>query len=265
MNQQTSELEERAKVIAELKNSISDMINKYNKLKIEFEKQKEYNIQLNINLRNCKKRGSLTPSHTSINAEKNNKFIISHFAFNFTYKNNNNKKKLKLKNDNLINELKKLNEEFNKFKNAHDIEIDKLTKELNNKNNDLEEINNKLNIEKENYDKKVSELDKEINDLKNINNKSKQEKENIINDYNKKMHILNEDLKKMMLENEKLQNKIKSNNSIINKQKEEIERLKKNSQLNFKMIKEDNENLLKQINLLNDNFLQIEMKKNTSK
>ena len=79
------------------------------------------------------------------------------------------------------------------------------------------------------------------------------------------MHILNEDLKKMMLENEKLQNKIKSNNSIINKQKEEIERLKKNSQLNFKMIKEDNENLLKQINLLNDNFLQIEMKKNTSK
>ena len=121
------------------------------------------------------------------------------------------------------------------------------------------------NIENENYDKKVSELDKEINDLKNINNKSKQEKENIINDYNKKMHILNEDLKKMMLENEKLQNKIKSNNSIINKQKEEIERLKKNSQLNFKMIKEDNENLLKQINLLNDNFLQIEMKKNSSK
>jgi hypothetical protein len=31
------------------------------------------------------------------------------------------------------------------------------------------------------------------------------------------------------------------------------------------MIKEDNENLMKQINLLNDNFLQIEMKKKEDK
>ena len=54
------------------------------------------------------------------------------------------------------------------------------------------------------------------------------------------MHILNEDLKKMMYENENLQNKNKNCYITINKQKEEIERLKKNSQLNFKMIKEDN-------------------------
>ena len=79
------------------------------------------------------------------------------------------------------------------------------------------------------------------------------------------MHILNDDLKKMMQENEKLQNKIKSDNILINKQKQEIERLRKNSQLNFKLIKEDNENLMKQINLLNDNFLQIEMKKKEEK
>ena len=75
----------------------------------------------------------------------------------------------------------------------------------------------------------------------------------------------------MMFENQKieglekeiqnLQKKNKTNNSIINQQKSEIERLKKNSQLNFKLIKEDNENLLKQINLLNDNFLQIDHKK----
>ncbi len=79
------------------------------------------------------------------------------------------------------------------------------------------------------------------------------------------MHILNEDLKKMMYENENLQNKNKNCYITINKQKEEIERLKKNSQLNFKMIKEDNENLMKQINLLNDNFLQIELKKKEEK
>jgi predicted nucleic acid-binding Zn-ribbon protein len=79
------------------------------------------------------------------------------------------------------------------------------------------------------------------------------------------LHTLNEDLKKMMYENDQLQNKIKGGNVTINKQKEEIERLRKNSQLNFKMIKEDNENLMKQINLLNDNFLQIEMKKKEDK
>ena len=69
----------------------------------------------------------------------------------------------------------------------------------------------------------------------------------------------------MMNENEKLQNKINGENVTINKQKEEIDRLKRNSQLNFKMIKEDNENLMKQINLLNDNFLQIELKKKEEK
>ena len=79
------------------------------------------------------------------------------------------------------------------------------------------------------------------------------------------MLILNEDLKKMMQENEKLQNKIKNDNILMNKQKEEIERLRKNSQLNFKLIKEDNENLMKQINLLNDNFLQIELKRKEDK
>ena len=69
----------------------------------------------------------------------------------------------------------------------------------------------------------------------------------------------------MMYENDQLQNKIKGGSITINKQKEEIERLRKNSQLNFKMIKEDNENLMKQINLLNDNFLQIELKKKEEK
>ena len=59
--------------------------------------------------------------------------------------------------------------------------------------------------------------------------------------------------------------KNKTNNSIINQQKSEIDRLRKNSQFNFKLIKEDNENLLKQINLLNDNFLQIEQKKKEEK
>ena len=73
--------------------------------------------------------------------------------------------------------------------------------------------------------------------------------------------IENQKIEGLEQEIQNLQKKNKTNNSIINQQKSEIERLKKNSQLNFKLIKEDNENLLKQINLLNDNFLQIDQKK----
>ena len=79
------------------------------------------------------------------------------------------------------------------------------------------------------------------------------------------MMLKNQKIEGLEQEIENLQKKNKNNNTIINQQKSEIERLKKNSQLNFKLIKEDNENLLKQINLLNDNFLQIDHKKKEEK
>ena len=79
------------------------------------------------------------------------------------------------------------------------------------------------------------------------------------------MMLKNQKIEGLELEIENLQKKNKNNNQIINQQKSQIERLKKNSQLNFKLIKEDNENLLKQINLLNDNFLQIDHKKKEEK
>ena len=75
------------------------------------------------------------------------------------------------------------------------------------------------------------------------------------------MILKNQKIDGLELEIQNLHIKEKTNNSIISQQKSEIERLKKNSQLNFKLIKEDNENLMKQINLLNDNFLQISQKK----
>ena len=79
------------------------------------------------------------------------------------------------------------------------------------------------------------------------------------------MMLKNQKIEGLEQEIENLQKKNKNNNTIINQQRSEIERLKKNSQLNFKLIKEDNENLLKQINLLNDNFLQIDHKKKEEK
>ena len=98
-------------------------MNKYTKLKIEFEKQKQYNIQLNLNLRNYKRRGS-TPDHTIISHKnKNCDLKIIRFSLNYANKNNNNNKlteKKKGKND-----IKKLNEEFAKFKNECNIKIEK--------------------------------------------------------------------------------------------------------------------------------------------
>ena len=247
-------------------------------MKIEFEKQKQYCIQLNLNLRSQIKRTTCPSSKSAKNITSSNFRNLSIIHFSVGYQNKNiTKKKIKLKTDihSNANELKKLKEEYANFKKETFNEIESKKKELEIKNNELEQIKTELNNNKDNYEKRIEQLNKEITEINDIINKSKNEKQNLIDDYNKKLQILNEDLKKMMLENqkikgleleiEKLQKKNKTNNSIINQQKSEIDRLRKNSQFNFKLIKEDNENLLKQINLLNDNFLQIEQKKKEEK
>ena len=226
-------------------------------------------------MRSQKKRNSYFNSNSSKNITASNfqNLQISHFS-QFYLSKLTNRKKLKLKTDNNhqnTSQLKKLKEEFENYKKEHITEIENKNKELELKKNELEQIKIELNNNKENYEKRIDQLNKEISEITDIINKSKDEKRNLIDDYNKKLYILNEDLKKMMFENQKieglekeiqnLQKKNKTNSSIINQQKSEIERLKKNSQLNFKLIKEDNENLLKQINLLNDNFLQNDHKK----
>ena len=256
-----------------MKNSISDITDKYNKLKIEYEKQKQYYLQLTLNLRCQKKRNSnLTSSSKNITSTNFRNLQIFHFSYFFQNK-VVIKKKLKLKTDNnlILNELKKVKEEYENYKKKYNDEIENKNKELEIKNNELEQIKIELNNNKDNYEKRIDRLNKEICEITELINRSKDEKQNLIDEYNKKLNILNEDLKNMILKNQKIdgleleiQNlhiKEKTNNSIISQQKSEIERLKKNSQLNFKLIKEDNENLMKQINLLNDNFLQISQKK----
>lgn len=258
---------------------MSDINDKYNKLKIEFEKQKQYYIQLTINLRSQKRQLTNSINNNSTKNINFTDFQISHFSHIYQNK-NPSKKKMKLKSDNNHNnskELKKLKEEFANYKKDTTTEIENKNKELELKNKELEQIKMELNNSKENYEKKIEDLTKELKDMTDENNKLKNERQKLIDDYNKKMHILNEDLKKMMIKNQKMENlekevenlqkKNKSYNMIINQQKSEIDRLKKNSQLNFKLIKEDNENLLKQINLLNVNFLHLDNngKKNEEK
>ena len=97
-NEQSKELAERTRVIAELKNNISDITDKYNKLKIDFEKQKQYYITLTLNLRSQKKKNSyLSNSSKNITSYNFHNLQISHFSHNFQNKINNTRKKIKLK------------------------------------------------------------------------------------------------------------------------------------------------------------------------
>ena len=50
------ELLERGKVIEELKNSLTLIMDKYTKIKSELDKQKQYGIQLSANLRQSQKK-----------------------------------------------------------------------------------------------------------------------------------------------------------------------------------------------------------------
>ena len=56
------ELLERAKVIEELKYSLTTIMDKYTKLKIELDKQKQYGLQLSTSLRQAQKKKTRTMS-----------------------------------------------------------------------------------------------------------------------------------------------------------------------------------------------------------
>ena len=122
LNAQSKELVERDKVIAELKNSISDITDKYNKLKIDYEKQKQYYIQLSLNMRNQKKKITPINSNSSKNITSTNFGNLQISNFSLFYHNNQTKvstrKKIKLKTENHSNasELKKLKQEFENIK-----------------------------------------------------------------------------------------------------------------------------------------------------
>ena len=64
LNAQNEELMQRAKVIEELKTSLSIFIDKYNKLKVDLEKERQYGIQISLGLKNsqrAKKKGKGFP------------------------------------------------------------------------------------------------------------------------------------------------------------------------------------------------------------
>ena len=246
-------------------------MDKYTKLKTELDKQKQYGVQLSNNLRQAQRKKNRTMSsyRTIANSTSSNFFNaasmyrITHFSHYIPK--SKVKKKVKVEIDD-NNNVKKLKEELEKFKKDFETKENSYISEMNlinKKYEDIKLINGNLeeNI-KEIKKNKKNEIEKEIRkrermieeekeknkrEIDRMNGeieKLKKENASIKNDNSKVININNE------LENYK--KKDDDNKIIINDLKMENERLKKQSSLNFKLIKEENDELIKQINKLNE-------------
>ena len=246
-------------------------MDKYTKLKTELDKQKQYGVQLSNNLRQAQRKKNRTMSsyRTIANSTSSNFFNaasmyrVTHFSHYFPR--SKVKKKVKVEIDD-NNNVKKLKEELEKFKKDFETKENSYISQMNLINKKYEDIklingnleenikeikkNKKNEIEKEiRKREKMIEEEKEKNkrEIDRMNDeieKLKKENASIKNDNSKVININNE------LENYK--KKDDDNKIIINDLKMENERLKKQSSLNFKLIKEENDELIKQINKLNE-------------
>ena len=246
-------------------------MDKYTKIKTELDKQKQYGVQLSNNLRQAQRKKNRTMSsyRTIANSTSTNfynaasMYRVTHFSHYFPR--SKVKKKIKVEIDDNNNakkikeELENCKKEFEKKENSYISQMNLINKKYEdiklinenlegnikeikkNKNNEIEkEIRKRermIEEEKEKNKKEIDKISKEIEKLKKENTLIK-------NDNNKVININNE------LENYK--KKDDDNKIIINDLKMENERLKKQSSLNFKLIKEENDDLIKEINNLNE-------------
>ena len=253
-------------------------MDKYTKMKLELENQKKYNLQLSTSLHKQQKKktrvmSSLYKANPNI-LSSSYLYRITHFSHYFPRSKitkkikseldeeskNNNYEKMKEeldsykknyeKNENYflsqINELNKKNEELTKEKETLEENIKEI---ILNKNKEIEkEKQNKHRLlyeEKEKNKKELDKLNNEINLLKDENSKIKSE-----NDNYKNITKLLDDLKE----------KEKDYQKTINDLKLENERLLKQTTLKFKLVKEENDELIKDINKLNDTLNKMKLK-----
>ena len=251
-------------------------MDKYTKMKSELENQKKYNLQLSTNLHKQQKKKTrvmsslykVNPNFMN-NMQYGNSYLyrITHFSHYFPR--NKIGKKIKNESESGIGDgaqLKKLKEEFDNSKknyekneNNYILQINMLNKEkeelikekekieenfkeiILNKNKEIEkEKQNKHRLifdEKEKNKKEIEKLMTKINSLKDENDKIKNESQNYIN---------------MKKELNDLKEKEKNYEKMINDLKLENERLLKQTTLKFKLIKEENDELIKDINKLNE-------------
>ena len=274
------ELLERGKVIEELKNSLTLIMDKYTKIKSELDKQKQYGIQLSANLRQSQKKKSRTISSyrtiansTSTSFAPFSLFRITHFSHFFARC--TLKKKVKVQIDDNDN-VKKLKEELDNYKKEYEKKENSYISQINMISKKYEDMklkneNLELNI-KELIKNKNNEIEKEIKKRERILEEEKEKNKNDIDKLNKELEKLKEQNNLIKNENknvndiknelETLKKKDKDNELKINELKMEIERLKKQSSLSFKLIKEENDELIKDINKLNEtiNLMKIKEK-----
>ena len=163
MNQQSLELLERAKVIEELKNSLTVIMDKYTKLKTELDKQKQYGLQLSTSLRQAQKKKTRTMSSyravinsTSSNFGQHSLFRITHFSHYFAR--STVKKKIKVQiEDN--NEMKKMKEELEDLKKNFENKENSYIGQINIINKEME----KLKTKNESYEEKIKEIKRKKN------------------------------------------------------------------------------------------------------
>ena len=246
-------------------------MDKYTKIKTELDKQKQYGVQLSNNLRQVQKKKNRTMSsyRTIANSTSANfynvssLFRVTHFSHYFPRSKVKKKIKVEIDDNNNIKkikeELEKSKKEFEKKENSYISQMNLINK----KYEDIKLINENLegNI-KELKKIKNNEIEKEIKRRERMieeeKEKSKREIDRINNEIEKlkkENELIKNDNKKVIDINNELDNykrKDDDNKIIINDLKMENERLKKQSSLNFKLIKEENDELIKEINKLNE-------------
>lgn len=132
---------QRAKVIEELKTSLSIFIDKYNKLKVELEKERQYGIQVSLGMKSSQR---LLKKGKSFGVLK-----ITHFSSYFP---KSRKKPEKPKSEIELKELKEKFEQFknekNQIENEWNLSLNKLKGELEEKQKLLTECQSELENEK---------------------------------------------------------------------------------------------------------------------
>ena len=215
------ELINSAKIIEELKSNLSTYIEKYNKLKIDLEKEKQYSIQMSLGLKSSKRLHKLKSTFHNL--------TISHFTAFYP-------KSLRKKTKN-ENELKQL-----KDKNKHLlIEKHKLENAINNSSNLLSQYESELNKIKFDSQHNINEHENEvIIKLQNDNNLLS----NQVNEYKNKIKELENTIKQKHM-------KEKANVELIAFQKDLISKLKSDTLSSFEKSKIENNELVKQVSQLN--------------
>ena len=258
-------------------------MDKYTKMKAELENQKKYNLQLSTNIHKQQKRKSRVMSSlykVNPNNMNNNMYSpsflyrITHFSHYFPRNKISKKIKADPERETLDNNFQKMKEEFENYKKNYEKNENSYIAKINLLNKEKEE----LIKEKEKLEEKIKEItlnkNKEIEKEKQnkhrllFDEKEKNKKEieklmaeiNSLKDENNKIKIENEKYKDMNQVLDDYKEKEKNYEKIINDLKLENERLLKQTTLKFKLVKEENDELIKDINKLNETINKMKQK-----